>query len=378
MKHVLQFLKKYTLAFSITYIVLVAMSLLSLKHPFMLYNSLISIFTIVSIYFTIVFAKKKSVRLYRIFSIIILVIICFNSVKLLSHFVADIITVKGESMENHLYPKDKILVLKYGFQDKHQNHTFKHSKSKLTEETMRERLSITKIRRNDILVFRGLDYQHILVKRCIALPGDTLLIKESKVYINGEQRIELPTVKFKYKLYFNNLKKLIKSLKDLEIKTNSTKDFQFVPEKNGDHIIASGTMPIKNILNKNEYIDSLVIDNQFKINEGMVFPENNNLSWTAGNIGPIVIPSKGMEIQLNDLTYAIYANTLRRFEEVEISKNKEEYIVDGKKCSSYKFTKNYYWFLGDNRHFSLDSRSYGFIPETQIAGKVIRVFPSGK
>ena len=48
------------------------------------------------------------------------------------------------------------------------------------------------------IITHPVDKRENYIKRCIALPGDTLLISEGRVRVNGVPRSELPLQKFKY------------------------------------------------------------------------------------------------------------------------------------------------------------------------------------
>jgi signal peptidase I len=89
-----------------------------------------------------------------------------------------------------------------------------------------------------------------------------------------------------------------------------------------------------------------------------------------------VIPYSGYEIELNDSTYSLYKGILKRYEIDSIEKKMDIYHVNGMKCRNYKFHNNYYYFIGDNISYSLDSRALGFIPEYLIKGKCLWHFTS--
>lgn len=82
--------------------------------------------------------------------------------------------------------------------------------------------------------------------------------------------------------------------------------------------------------------------------------------WTMKNFGPLYVPRKGVTIELDSISKAIYGPVI----EYETS----SWPTDG--MTNYTFKNNYYFALGDNSLNSNDSRYWGFIPEDFIIGIV--------
>jgi signal peptidase I len=126
------------------------------------------------------------------------------------------------------------------------------------------------------------------------------------------------------------------------------------------------------LINGNDYMKNhfLTVKYQTKNDHHLSIYKKNNLYS--------VVPFKNYEIELNDSTYNLYKDILIKYETDSIKKNDSKYYINGLQCRNYKFLNNYYYFIGDNLAYSLDSRVLGFIPEYHIMGKVFFHFRINK
>lgn len=187
--------------------------------------------------------------------------------------------------------------------------------------------------RNNVIVFNfpyprqwdsiGLNMMSYYVKRCVALPGDTFEIRKAHYHVRGCE-------------------------------------------------MSLGNVESQDLLMR-------IVENGCEKDYGIVlngYPYSELVDWNIVCFGPLYLPAKGDEIEMNSKHFALYRNAIEWEQKKRLFLRGDTILLNDSVIRTYRFKENYYFVAGDKVMNSQDSRYWGLLPEPFIVGKAVRVWKS--
>jgi signal peptidase I len=294
-------------------------------------------------------------------------------------FLFQVSRVPSASMRGNLYEGDYVLVNKmaYGARVPMTPLSFRNNYLDWISLPYFRLFACKEVKHNDVIVFNDpaylegpIDVQEEYIKRCVALPGDSLKIEAGRIFINSHPLEEPENI-------FRSYTFETKGVVDISLFSRMNIS-EITLDTKGRYVLFTDQAHADSIAKEKNSVSVTKNDLKKEFYHPSTFPNFPSVTWNPDFFGPLWIPRKGDSILLNAANLTLYQRTIEKHERRTLTLKGDSAFVDSKYAAYYTFMQNYYFVIGDNRYNSKDSRYWGFVPESHIIGKASMVLFSNQ